>query len=135
MKILIVEDEYTSRMIIKSSLEKYGTCSIKANGTDTLKTIREAYQKNEPFDLICMDINLPDINGLKLVEKIRTIEINKDIPVEKQTKIFIITGHANKDAIKEASELKCNEFIVKPISEQKLKECIEKHGIMKSPAK
>ena len=71
MRILIVEDEITCRMLLKEILSLYGDCDIAVDGEQAIYAFRLAWEENKPYDLICMDIMMPNIDGQKALEKIR----------------------------------------------------------------
>ncbi len=129
MKSLIVEDEFTSRMQIKYFLEKYGGCDIVVNGAEAVQAFNMAIAANRPYNLICLDIKLPEKDGHKVLEEIRNIEaamakINKN-PV----KIFMTTAVANVESVYVAHGL-CDEYLLKPIDEQVLISRLKKHGLI-----
>ena len=78
MKILIVEDELTSRELLKVILEPYGTVETVADGIEAMKAFNLALA-SQPYDLICLDIMLPKLNGQQVLKGIRKIEGDKGI--------------------------------------------------------
>ncbi len=111
MKFLVVDDSSTMRRIIKNSLKRIGYESIEEaeNGVDALNKI-------EGIDIILTDWNMPEMDGLQLVKKVR--ETNKEIP------ILMVTTNAAKDDIVEALKNGVNNYIVKPFTPDTLKEKI-----------
>ncbi|OQX94475.1 two-component system response regulator [candidate division KSB1 bacterium 4572_119] len=105
-KILLVEDNEENRYLISFILEKNGyEVIIAENG----QTGFEMALGEKP-DLILMDIQLPDINGLEVTKKIRTSKINGSIP------IIAITSYAMIGDREKALEAGCNGYIEKPIN-------------------
>lgn len=106
-KILIVEDSPTMRQLIAFSLKRLRNVRIvEANdGVDGLKKLSQ-----NSFNLIITDINMPVMDGLKLVSLIRKDAIYKTVP------IFIITTEGGQEDKERAMALGANAYITKPIS-------------------
>jgi two-component system, chemotaxis family, chemotaxis protein CheY len=105
-KILVVEDSPTMRQLIVFALRSIDGLTIveAVDGLDGLKKT-----KNEEFDLAIVDINMPLMDGLKLISLIRQDEKKKNIP------IVIVSTESSPDIRKRASALNVNAYITKPI--------------------
>jgi signal transduction histidine kinase/CheY-like chemotaxis protein len=102
-KILLVEDNSITQLITQKLIEKYNAnCTIASTGNEALKLYEQS-----SFDLIIMDINLPDINGDKVAEEIR--KLNTTIP------ILAFTAIHSEDYIKKLTSKGMNDYITKPI--------------------
>ena len=114
-KILFVEDSPTISRIIHDLLSKIGYKKIvhAENGIDALKKI-----KNNDFDLIITDWNMPGMDGIELVSNLRSSDAYKSIPI-----IMASTNKTESD-IKKAFDSGINDYIIKPFSNQKLAEKI-----------
>jgi len=114
-KILFVEDSPTISRIIHDLLSKIGYKKIvhAENGIDALKKI-----KNNNFDLIITDWNMPGMDGIELVSNLRSSDEYKSIPI-----IMASTNKTESD-IKKAFDSGINDYIIKPFSNQKLAEKI-----------
>lgn len=114
MKVLIVDDSTTMLRIIKNTLDRIGISDVTMalDGVEAL----EAYKKDK-FDLLITDWNMPNMNGLELVIKVRSE--NKDIP------IIMITTEGGKREVITALKAGVNNYIVKPFTPQVLKEKLE----------
>ncbi|MCF8308731.1 MAG: PAS domain S-box protein [Bacteroidales bacterium] len=115
--ILLIEDDPSSREYMKEHLEPKG---LKLIFCKTGEEGYQAYINNPGIDLILMDIKLPDIDGLKLTQKIRASSANKEVPVIAQT-AYAMSGDAKKSI-----EAGCNDYISKPVNKEKLQEKIRK---------
>ncbi|MBI5582882.1 MAG: response regulator, partial [Deltaproteobacteria bacterium] len=63
MRGLIVEDEFITRMIMKKILEQYGEIDIAVNGREGVAAFQMAWSEDRPYDLICLDVMMPLMNG------------------------------------------------------------------------
>ena len=114
-KILIVEDDFTSGMMLEIMIEDYCKSSLIAtNGLDAIRLCEE----NPDIKIVLMDIRLPELNGYEAKKKIR--EFNKNIIIIAQTS-YALPGDREK-----AITAGCNDYITKPYSQSKLTELIKK---------
>ena len=102
-RILIVDDESTIRETLSLVLkeEKY-ECDLAENGAEGLKRVKE---KN--FDLIITDLKMPEMGGLELMEKVKTIS--------PKTSVMIITAYASLESAIQALRLGAYDYIIKPL--------------------
>ncbi len=116
-KVLVVEDSPTMRQLIVFALKRIrGFQIVEANdGVDGLKKLSA-----EKFDLILTDINMPIMDGLKLVSMVRNDPNYKDTPI-----IVITTEGATEDR-ERALALGADEYITKPIQTMKILETVKK---------
>ncbi len=117
MKIITVDDSSTMRRIIKNTLKRigYGDEILEAeNGKEALEIL-----ENNDVDLIITDWNMPVMDGLTFVKKIRSNKKYDDVP------IIMVTTEAAKEDIITALKAGVNNYIVKPFTPQVLKEKIE----------
>lgn len=121
LKILIAEDDESSRLLISIAVKKFGSEIFYAK---TGKETVEACLKNPDIDLILMDIQMPEMNGYEASREIR--KFNKNIIIIAQT-AFALKGDNEK-----ALEAGCNDYISKPINSntliQKIKDALKKQG-------
>ena len=116
-KVLVVEDSPTMRQLIVFALKRIrGFQIVEANdGVDALKKL-----STEKFDLILTDINMPIMDGLKLVSMVR------NDPNYKETPIIVITTEGAIEDRERALALGANEYITKPIQTMKILETVKK---------
>lgn len=116
-KVLVVEDSPTMRQLIVFALKRIRGFQIsEANdGVDGLKKLSA-----DKFDLIVTDINMPIMDGLKLVSMVR------NDPNYKETPIIIITTEGATEDRERALALGANEYITKPIQTMQILETVKK---------
>jgi two-component system chemotaxis response regulator CheY len=123
LKSLIVEDDPVSARILKDMISRYGTLEVAVNGNEAMDLFYKAHESGSPFDLILMDIMMPDVDGLTAVSKIREKELQMKVPVARQVKIIMITALSDpRTVIKALYESGACSYLVKPISLAKLVE-------------
>jgi len=120
MKALIVEDDFSSRFLLQKFLEDYGTCYVAINGKEAVDAVQTAIDEDAPYDLICLDIMMPEMDGQDALKKIRSIETEKGILSSDGSKIIMTTALADMENVKNAYHSLCDGYITKPIDKQTL---------------
>lgn len=129
MRILIAEDDLGSRKFMQQFLKSYGDCDVTVDGIETVDAFLLAWDEEDPYELICLDIMMPKLDGLKALKIIRELENDKKVPEENRVKIVMTTALNEQQTVYEAFDLGCEAFAAKPINQEKLKEVLEKLGI------
>ncbi len=117
MKILIVDDFSTMRRIIKNLLRDLGFTNTSE--ADDGQTALPMLQQGN-FDFLITDWNMPGMEGIELLKRVRADDNLKSMPV------LLVTAEAKKEQIVEAAQAGVNGYIVKPFTAGTLKEKIEK---------
>lgn len=116
-KILIAEDEALIAVVIRSIIQdNFSNCEIigeAKNGRIALEMMRA-----DPPDLVLADINMPVVNGLKMIEESKTFHF--------AGKFMIITGYKDFEFVQQAIRSGVEDYLLKPIEEKKLCEAIER---------
>ena len=120
MRSLIVEDDFTNRMILKGILSPYGECDIVVDGNEAIQAVAMALDEKKPYDLICMDIMMPNMDGLTAIDKIREVESQMGIRQSNKSVLIMTTSRAESDDIKKAMKAGATWYFVKPIDRKKL---------------
>ena len=79
MKILLAEDDFASRKFMSNYLGKYGDCDITVDGEEAVDAFLMALEDGEPYDLICLDVMMPVLDGYQALKAIRDIEKERGI--------------------------------------------------------
>lgn len=114
MKLLVVDDSSTMRRIIKNTLARLGYKDI-LEGADGVEGW-EALDANPDVEMLITDWNMPEMNGLELVKKVRADQRFVDMP------IIMVTTEGGKAEVITALKAGVNNYIVKPFTPQVLKE-------------
>lgn len=129
MKALIVEDDFISRTILKKILLPYGVCDTVVNGKEAVEAFSIACAEGNPYDLICLDIMMPEMDGREALKIIRNKEKNSNVPPKDEVKIIMITAlDTPKEVIDAYYTGGCTAYIVKPIQKAKIIEHIKDLG-------
>lgn len=92
MNILIVDDSFITRQLIKSTLSPLGECDIAVNGEEAILAYKLAFEAQQPYKLICMDLVMPIMDGNQALRAIRAFEETSGISIVHRVKIILITA-------------------------------------------
>lgn len=130
MRALIAEDDFTSRLLMQKLLAPYGECHVAINGREALEAFKSARSKRRPYDLICLDIMMPEMDGQTVLREIRTIEDGAGIRQGRGVKILMTTALKDGKNVMQAFRELCDGYVVKPIEKAKLLKCLREFGLI-----
>ena len=125
MKTLIVEDDFTCRVLLQSLLAPYGECHVAVDGKEALDAYNLAWKAGEPYDLICLDIMMPEMDGQGVLREIRNHEESWDIRSHRGATIIMTTALDDVGNVMSAFDGLCDGYLVKPIEREKLEKMLE----------
>lgn len=121
MKTLIAEDDFTCRTILQGFLQEYGLAHIAVNGREAIQATEVALEQGEPYDLICLDVKMPEMDGQAALKEIRRQEEARGILSSKGAKILMTTALGDLDNILAAFGSLCDAYLIKPVHKDKLR--------------
>jgi signal transduction histidine kinase len=114
-RVLVAEDSATNQVLIKPLLEKLGfVVTIAQNGLEVIEAV-----KNQHFELILMDMQMPEMNGYNATKKLRGLEV--------KTPIIAMTANVDEEDKEECLRAGCDDYISKPIDRTHLVNVISNH--------
>lgn len=129
MRILIAEDDLTSRLFMLKYLSKYGSCDVAMNGMEAIDLVMNAIELKNPYDLICLDIMMPKVDGIKALKTIREVE-KTSTELITPAKVIMITALNDKETVEEAYSYGCEAYAWKPIDVTKFDEVLKKLNLI-----
>lgn len=127
MRILVAEDDRLSRVFLKKFLVRYGECDVAVDGIEALDCFMYAVKQKKPYDLLCLDIMMPRVDGLKVLKAIRVLEKQHEL---KHTCIIMMTALADVEYVDQALELGCDAYAAKPIDTDKVETVMKNLGLL-----
>ena len=129
MRILIAEDDFASRKFMQKYLTNFGDCDITIDGEEAVEAFKMALEDDEPYDLICLDIMMPAMDGYQVLKVVREIEKENNRTGDDSVKIIMTTALNAERNIKAAFDMGCTVYCAKPIDLDKFEEVLKKIGI------
>jgi two-component system chemotaxis response regulator CheY len=130
MRILIVDDEFNNRMLLQKLLAPYGSGDVVVDGLEAVEAVVMAHAEGDPYDLICMDIMMPEMDGHQAVQAIRAKEKELGIHPKDEVKILMVTAlDSPKEVMKAYYQDGCTDYLVKPVSKEKIEEKLRAYGL------
>jgi two-component system, chemotaxis family, chemotaxis protein CheY len=134
MRILVVEDDYISRRLLCRYLEPFGNCEEAVNGHEAIDAIRRSLAADQYFDLICLDIMMPGMDGQQVLVLLREMEMNNGRPLGKGAKVIMTSAMEENQYILQAMNASADGYVVKPIEKRSFIETLKETGLLMEPA-
>lgn len=126
MKILVVEDDFSTRQILKKILSNYGEVDIAIDGVEGLEAFKYALETQEKYDVIFLDILMPNMDGQELLKSIRDFEYKNELGGKLGVKIVMVTILSSSKDIINAFREQCEIYIIKPIEKEEIEKALKK---------
>ena len=127
MKALVVDDVEMNRELLAIFLEGRAAVTFAENGAEALKIVENTLKTDSYFDLICMDIFMPGMDGHETLSKIREMEAAYD---DVRATVFMVTGSSSPDDMFDALiQGGCDDYLTKPLMQKNFSDLLVKHGL------
>lgn len=111
-------------------MSKYGECDLTIDGGEAIDAFMMALDDNEPYDLVCLDIMMPNVDGLKALKIIRDIEVERGVAELDKVKIIMTTALNDVTNVQTAFDTGSEGYAVKPINIQKLTDVMKRLSLI-----
>ncbi len=130
MRVLIVDDDFDSRRLLQKIIYPYGYSDVAVDGEEAVEAFRRALGDGEPYDLICLDIMMPNMDGQQALREIRDIEKEEGVAKDKAVKVIMVSALDDSKELHDAFFLgEATSYLVKPIRKQTLLEEMKNLGL------
>lgn len=121
MKSLVVEDDFLARALLLAILSEYGECHVAVNGEEAIRAVKSALDQDKPYDVMCLDILMPILDGQEALLEIRKVEKSFGIRETGAMKVIMVTAVEDSRNILQAfEEGQCEAYLTKPLDREKL---------------
>lgn len=131
MRILLAEDDFATRKFMAKFLEQYGECDIAVDGMEAVDAFLMALEDEEGYDLVCLDVMMPVMDGYQALKAIRNLEKERNISGNNMAKIIMTTALNDQKNVKMAFDLGCTVYSGKPIDKEKFEQVLKKLELIK----
>ena len=130
MKCLVIDDDFDSRRLLQKILHPFAYVDVATDGEEGVLAFHQALKENDPYQLITLDLVMPNSDGQQALREIREIEKEMGIAQKDGVKIIVVSGLDDNQEIHDAFFLgKATSYMVKPIRRQILLEEVENMGL------
>lgn len=130
MRILIADDELINRKILQEMLSEYADCDIVVNGLEVIEAFTMAHEQKRPYDLLCLDIMMPLMDGCEALIQIRKMESVMKIEPDDRVKVIMITAVDRPNEILQSYNGECSAYMIKPVNKKALIKQIRDIGLL-----
>lgn len=135
MRFLIVEDDFGSRRLLQAFLKPYGSCDVVVDGEEAIEAFRLAWEDNDPYDAIFLDIMMPKVDGQQALKEIRNIEEKIGIDSVDEVKIVMTTALEDpKNVVEAYHKGGATSYLVKPIDKEMIQQEMARLGFKQAEA-
>jgi two-component system chemotaxis response regulator CheY len=120
MKALVVDDELTTRIVLQEVLAPYTEVDSCDNGSEAVAACARQLEGGRPYDLVCLDLLMPNMSGLEALKLIRQEEEKHGLRRPGGSKVVITTAAGDRESIDSAFRQLCDAYLVKPIDATEL---------------
>lgn len=121
MRALIVDDDFYSRVMLHDMLRPVAECHIAVNGEEAVGAFQKAHDDGRRYDLVCMDLVMPEMDGQQALRELRAIEDGLGLSDEERVKVIVVSMVEDSKETNDAFFLGgADSFLVKPIDEARL---------------
>lgn len=129
MRFLVIEDAPIARKLLFLHLSGFGQCDVASDGEEGVAAFCKALEEKQPYDLICLDIMMPGLNGHQVLQQIRSLEESNGILGLDGVKIIMTTALDDSKNVMGAFREGCEVYLVKPIRKDRLIDEMQKLGL------
>ncbi len=130
MKTLVVEDDFTSRLLLQEVLKLYGIVDLAVDGQEAVTAFKEALEKGEPYRLVCLDIMMPVKDGQEALREMREMEEAAGISSAQGAKIIMTTALSDPRNVMASFYGLCDAYIIKPVEKAALMAELNRMGLI-----
>lgn len=112
-KVLVVDDNFVNRKFLVEILKGKAVCDVAANGNEALVAYDLSVKEDRPYDAILLDIAMPEMDGIQVLEKIRGNERSRGIMLGDGIPVIMVTAY--KQPFMDAFNKGCDDYLLKPI--------------------
>lgn len=132
VKCLVVDDDELGRELIANYLDGVAECDMAENGLKAVELFRSAFEGGEPYDLMILDIVMPEMDGHTAAKEIRLIEKEWGVPMNNGVSIVVLSSlNTPNDVIQAYVSARSAAHLVKPVRPDKLLATLDKLGMRK----
>jgi two-component system, chemotaxis family, chemotaxis protein CheY len=120
MKILITDDDFITRNLVYGILMPFAKCEVAADGRQAVEAFERAWEEKKPYDVICLDVEMPEMDGHETLRQIRGMEDQMAVAETERARVIMITASRDPKSVMAARQSKAEAYLIKPIEKDRL---------------
>jgi two-component system, chemotaxis family, chemotaxis protein CheY len=134
MRCLIAEDDFVTRNLLARMLLPWGTADIAATGIEAVAAFRKALTLGDAYRVVCLDIEMPGLDGHLALKAIREAELEARVPFAERSVILMVTAREDMRSVLDAFKSDCDGYLLKPVTVAKLRDLLTTSGRIPVPS-
>lgn len=130
MRVLVVDNDPTSKANAKLFLQGLGLCEEAEDGNSALACFRSAIEAGDPYDLVLVDIQVTDTSDGTILKELRAIEVQCEVPPAQQARIFVTTALAGRQLVTDCLMHGGDEFLAKPLDKNRIHSKLKAYDLL-----
>ncbi len=131
MKTLIAEDDFTSQILLREILSPFGECHVAVDGKKAVEAFETALADQKPYDLLCLDIMMPEMDGQEALKQVREMEKQAGLQMTQEVKVIMTSALDDPKNVMEAYlNGGATAYLVKPVKKISLLDQIKEFGLI-----
>jgi two-component system chemotaxis response regulator CheY len=135
LRILAAEDSFPARLFLETVLAEYGRVDTAEDGVRTVELFRKALDEGDPYDLLVLDIMMPEMDGLSALSRIQELLEEAGVAEQGRPKVVMASCLTDREHMMRAHyECGADVYVTKPYTAQTLEETLSNLGLTPNPA-
>jgi two-component system, chemotaxis family, chemotaxis protein CheY len=129
MRILIAEDDLASARYLEGLVARFGECLVTSDGEQAVAAFEAAMGEGRPFQLVCLDVMMPRMDGQEALRQIRALEQQRGVKPDQEVKIVMTTALGDVRSVMSAYKQGATAYVTKPIMPDRMYETLRNLGV------
>jgi two-component system chemotaxis response regulator CheY len=130
LRTLLVEDDASIRDLLEAFLAPIASCDMAENGHAALAAIAQALDRGQPYELVCLDLVMPLMDGWETLKRLRQLEDRRGLGAGGRHKVIVLTARDSSQNIRQLMTAgPCEAFLLKPFRRGELFDQIRALGL------
>lgn len=127
-RCLVVDDDLGTLKVLEKNLAPFFSCQLESQPETAFEKFKLALENGKPFDLVCLDVKMPRVDGIELLQAFRELESGLAKVGDDATPVFMVSGVTEIDEVCNSLSSGCTVYLTKPIDSSKLENHVKRLG-------
>ena len=118
MKIMVIDDVFMNILRLKEAVRAFGEVEGYQNAREGLEALQFAYLTNAPYDLLFLDILMPELSGFEVLDAL--VKMGADRPPKERTKVVMVTSRNQEESVRKSIRSGASGYVIKPFQNERI---------------